>query len=164
MNVDFLVFPGRKWWLQVIGVWLLCAIPAIGFALVLDALGLTGTPEANAVLQSRISGSPRAILAATVVGPFLETGILALVVAGVSLVLRKPLRVAMVVGVAAGITHGLVNDLPAQFIGPAWTFFMMALAYQVWRTGGRTVRAFGMVWLVHCLQNTFAVSLVFLDA
>jgi len=164
LNFEVLTLPGRKWWHQVLGVWLLCAVPGIGIALVLGALGLTGSPEANAALQHGISGSPRAVLAATVVGPFIETVILALVVAGVSLVLRKPVHVAAVVGVAAGITHGLVNDLPAQFIGPAWTFFMMALAWQVWRAGGRTPQAFAMVWLVHILQNAFAVSLVFLDA
>jgi len=143
--------------------WLVCAVPAILVGLMFSGLGLEGTSEANAHLQSAISGSPRAILTATVIGPCIETFILVAVVAVFSLVLRTPLLIAIAVGIAAGITHGIVNGLPAQFVGPAWTFFVMALAWQVWRTGGNGGPAFLKVWGVHFLQNSLAVALVFLD-
>jgi hypothetical protein len=75
--------------------------------------------------QNEARGPLYKIFMVTLVGPFLETMLIAAVL---SLFLRfEPLWVASVLGIALGVLHGIINGVPGYFTFYALTAFVLVL-------------------------------------
>lgn len=83
-------------------------------------------------------------------GPIVETMVLAAGIWILQRFLKRPMRVAVVSAVLWGVAHGL--DGPIRALGTGWSFFVFSAAYISWRQHSRT-SAYLAAGIPHSLAN-----------
>jgi hypothetical protein len=100
------------------------------------------------------------ILGAVLAAPLLETALLTVGLAILSVFTRRKVIAAAVSAVLWGLLHGLIA--PFWFLGAVWPFYVFSLCYLAWQP-----RSFGHGYTValvpHVLNNAFAVAMVALE-
>jgi membrane protease YdiL (CAAX protease family) len=99
---------------------------------------------------------PLSVLSIVIIGPFLETLLLMLPVFGLNRLLGPGPAV-----LASALLWGIGHSLSAVTWGLIawWPFLIMSIAFLTWRRGG-LVKAFGVVFSIHALQNGLAVFIL----
>jgi hypothetical protein len=92
--------------------------------------------------------------------PLVETTVLAAFVEIARRFTCSLLAVAILSSVIAALAHSLAAPLWGPII--AWTFFLQAICYQVWRERGRA-DAFGLTCALHALHNLYPTVLLAWD-
>ncbi|HEX8308525.1 MAG TPA: hypothetical protein VF645_08915 [Allosphingosinicella sp.] len=134
----------------VVKAWLLALLPSIALsALVRLAVAGAAAPQ--------FPGEPaRLVLFVVFVGPALETLLLALPLLALNRRFGLGPAVAGSALIWAGI-HSLVAPIWGLVIW--WPFLIMSIAFLTWRRDG-LVKALGVAFAIHALQNGFAVGLM----
>ena len=141
-------------WRYSLQVALLAILPAMAivgivrFGLVFAGLNL-----------SRFDAPPTSVSIGGVFGtivfaPVIETFILALLIAFLSLFMSNKLKIAVVCGIAWGFFHAIFGLL--WFFGPAWGFFILSCAFLAWREKSFK-QAYIAAFIPHVLNNAIMV-------
>lgn len=160
------LFRAERWPAYVGKAWLLALLPSLALAwlvsLVLpDASGPNfGNPQ-DAVGEGLLA------LSLVVIGPFLET----LIMAALLLALRPLLGLAGA-AIASALAWGLLHSFGGLALGgpavPAWglvvwwPFLILSIAFLTWRPRGAWL-AIGTATVIHGLQNAVAASALLLS-
>ena len=133
----------RRAWLVIPLAWLLCIIPSLGLAYLIQ----TFAPRLD-LPEFPIKGHV-GFVALAVFAPIVETFILAAIVSILRLVLSPTVTVF-----ASAIGWGIAHSLQASAWGFVvwWPFLIMSLLYLVWRQRGFWI-AIAIPAAVHMLQN-----------
>lgn len=118
---------------------------AVASALGLDVAALS-PPQRETTLDQ--------FFGAVVFAPVVETLLLMLLLRGLVIVMRRPVRVAAVSAVVWGVLHGLQG--PLWFFGTAWSFYIFSASYQAWRPVSRR-HAFAAAAVPHAAINLVAM-------
>ena len=146
----FLFRPEGSRVLYVAKAWLLALIPSILISMLVNA----AAPAAEQP-DLPLSG-PLAIGFITLLGPFLET----LIMAGALLVLNRlvaPGPAAVLSALGWGLAHSWAAPIWGLIIW--WPFLIFSIAFLAWRGRGFWA-AILLVTAIHALQNCFAVALL----
>ena len=133
----------RRAWLAIPLAWLLCIIPSLGFAYLVQAVA----PELD-LPEFPIKGHV-GFLALAVFAPIVETFILAAFISMFRLVFSPTVSVFL-----SAVGWGVAHSLQASAWGFVvwWPFLIMSMLYIVWRQRGFWV-AIAIPAAVHMLQN-----------
>lgn len=96
-----------------------------------------------------------------VLGPFLETLLLAGGIWLISRFIKSDYLVSITSALIWGILHSLQSPLWGFSI--VWPFFVFSRAYMAWRPTGKS-NAIGIAWLTHALHNFLGAGLLLLSA
>jgi hypothetical protein len=92
---------------------------------------------------------------AAVLGPLVETALLAAGLWLITRVVDKPKVASAISATCWALLHGLFA--PLWFVGVLWPFYIFSRAYLAWRCTGRS-NAIGIAWLTHALHNSLAIA------
>ena len=134
--------PGRAW-LVIPFAWLLCIVPSLGLAYLVQAVA----PQLD-LPEFPIKGHV-GFLALAVLAPIIETFILAAIVSVLRLIFSPTVTV-----IVSSIGWGIAHSLQASAWGFVvwWPFLIMSMLYLVWRQRGFWL-AIAIPAAVHMMQN-----------
>ena len=148
----FLFRPDGSRLAYVLKAWLLALVPSILLSLIVNS-------AAPAAEQPHLPLSgPAAIGFITLLGPFLET----LIMAGALLVLTRivaPGPAAVLSAIGWGVAHSWAAPIWGLIIW--WPFLIFSVAFLTWRRRGFWTGIL-LVTAIHALQNSVAVALLLL--
>lgn len=161
MIIARLLKPKVPLWRYCLEAWPISLIPSLllaGSALALafwfaDAGALSRPSPPKGIVHEFIVGG--------VIGPVIETLLLALLITLLGRFTRKPLAIAIAAGLIWGTVHAIAA--PLWFFGPAWGFFVYSCGYLAWRP--HSLRsALVAASVPHVLKNLTVTALMLLDS
>jgi membrane protease YdiL (CAAX protease family) len=126
--------------------------PSLLAAILLSATGLFGQigPDVEGWKQKGVPVGV-VILDVLVIGPLVETLLMALIIFILSLGIKSQMRVAIASAILWGILHSLVS--PAWGLIVWWPFFIFSCAYLTWRQQSWR-KGYWAAAAIHFLQNS----------
>lgn len=132
-------------------------IPSVAIGAVATALMRALGADVEAYLSGGMPLDAVAMFGAVVIGPVVETLLLAGGIAVLSSFHLRPMRVAVVTALVWAVVHAMYGAL--WFFGVVWSFFVYACAYTAWRKVSFR-HAFAAAAIPHAAVNLLVVSTV----
>lgn len=150
----------KPFWRHCLLAFPLATVPALGFVLLgAGVCALLGV-DLSKHSPPEIGLGAGEVLAAVLAAPLVETALLTVGIAILSVFTRRKVVVAAVSAVVWGVLHGLIA--PFWFVGAVWPFYVFSMGYLAWQP-----RSFGHGYIAalvpHVLNNAFAVAMVALE-
>lgn len=146
--------PRMPLWRYVLWAFPVSFIPGVGLAAAAVAAATAMGFDIDALSPDAQSFQP---LSTILLGPAIETLLLAATIRLLRLWLTQPLHMALASGLVWGVLHGLIA--PLWFFAPAWSFVVYATAWMAWRPKG-WLFAFIAAATTHALHNAAALALM----
>jgi hypothetical protein len=96
------------------------------------------------------------LLVAVLLGPLVETWLLAVGLWAIGRFASQPWRISLASGVLWAAIHGW--QAPLWAVGTIWPFTVFSYAYLTWRSNSRA-DAVGIAWLTHVFHNALSVTM-----
>lgn len=158
-RLNDLIFKPRgtllKYCINVTPILILPAV-LISFSIALIAVFI---PELTEAFPKSQKAEMATLIGYGIFTPIVETILLVLIIEFLSLFTLNIIRVSLISAVLWAFAHGLIA--PFWAIPQVWVFFILSIAYMVWRRESYQ-HAFWAAAFLHIINNSIVVAFIFL--